>query len=127
MATLTKEYDKSLYENHSIVNPNLNEFDKIFDDYTTSHNRKLNIYFINCEFNFVFDNNFKLHIEVGYCHSKDDITKLKSYLLCWTENYKLQGYSFCKINEVIIKTISDKCNIAYKHHIDQPCKRSKED
>ena len=127
MATLTKEYYKSFYGNYSIVNPNLDEIDKLLDDYTTSHNSKLTIYFINCEFNLVFDNIFKIHIEIGYCHSKVDITKIKSYLLYWIDYYKLQGYSFCNINEMIIKTISDKCNITNEHCIDQPCKWSKED
>ena len=89
MATLTKEYDKSFYENYSIINPNLDEIEKILNDYITSYNRKFDIYFINCDLNLVFDNNFKIHIEIDYCQNKDYITKIKSCLLYWIiTNYK---------------------------------------
>ena len=121
IATLKKERYKSFYENYIIINPNLDEVDKILNDCITSHNKKLNIYFINCEFNLVFDNYFKIHIENNFCFNIDNITKIKSFLIYSIDYYKLQGYGFCNINEErIIKTISDECNITYKHYIDQP-------
>ena len=120
IATLRKEHDKSFYENYIIVNSNLDEIDKLVNDYITSHNKKFNIYFINCEFNLVFDNSFKVHIETNYCYNNDDITKIKGYLLYCIEYYKLQGYGFCNINEMIIKTISDKYNITYKYYNVEP-------
>ena len=89
IATLKKEHHKSFYENYIIINPNLDEIDKILNDYMTIHNKKFNIFFINCEFNLVFDNNFKIHIETNYCYNIDDITKIKSYLLYWIDYYKL--------------------------------------
>ena len=118
IATLTKEHDKSFYENYIIINPNLDEIDKILNDYVTSHNNKLNIYFINCEFYLVIDKNFK--IESNYCRNNDDITKIKGYLFYWIDYYKSQGHDFNHINKMIIKTINDKCNITYNHYINQP-------
>ena len=50
----------------------------------------------------------------------DDITKMKSYLLNWINYYKLQGYGFCNIKEMIFKTISDECIITYTHYITKP-------
>ena len=120
IATLTKEHDKSFYEKYTIINPNLDEIDKILNDYITKHNKKFDIYLINCDFDFVFDENFKIHIKTGYCHNKYDITKIKSCLLSRIDYYKIQGYVFCNINEMIIKTTNDKCNMTHKHYINQP-------
>ena len=47
MATLTKEYDKSFYENYSITNPNLNEIEKMLNDYITSYKKEFHVSFIN--------------------------------------------------------------------------------
>ena len=44
IATLTKEHDKSFYENYTITNPNLDEIDKILNDYITKHNKNFDIY-----------------------------------------------------------------------------------
>ena len=76
IATLTKKYDRSIYENYIIIIPILDEVDKILKDYITSRNNKFNIYisFINCEFFLVFDNIFEIHIETIYFYKKDDIT-----------------------------------------------------
>ena len=96
MATLKKEHDKSFYENFSNINPNLDKIDEILNDYITEHNKKFEIYFINCEFYLVFDNIFKKHIETYYCYNIEDdiISKIKNYLLYWIDYYKLQGYGF---------------------------------
>ena len=81
IATLKKEHDKSFYENYIIIIPNLDEIDKLLNDYITKHNKKFDIYFINCELNLVFDNNFKIPIGTYYCYNINDIITKKSYLL----------------------------------------------
>ena len=48
-------------------------------------------------------------------------------LIYWIQYYKLQGRGFCNIDEMNIKTISDKCNIAQKHYIKQPTQMIEED
>ena len=120
IATLTKEFDKSFYKIYTIINPNLNEVDKILNDYITKRNKNFDIYSIICEFDIVFDNNLKSNIETGYCLNIDDITEIKSLLLFWIEYYKLQGNSFCNIDKLIIKTIFDRCNMTYKEFMKQP-------
>ena len=62
IATLKKEHDKSFYENYIIINPDLDESDKILNDYITSHNKKFDVYYINCKVYLVFHNNFKICI-----------------------------------------------------------------
>ena len=59
IATSKIEHDQSFFENYIIINPNLVEMDKILNDCITSHIKNFNIYFINCDFNLVFDNNSK--------------------------------------------------------------------
>ena len=115
IAKMTKEHQK-----YTIINPNLDEIDKMLKDCITSQNKKFDIHFTNCEFNTVFDNNFKTQIDTNYFYNNDDITKTKSYFLYFIDFYKLQGYGYCNNDEMIIKTIGDKCIITYKHYIDQP-------
>ena len=76
IATLPKEYDRSIYENYIIIIPKLFEVDKILKEFIISRNNKFNIYvyFINCEFFLVFDNFLEIHIETKYFYKKDDIT-----------------------------------------------------
>ena len=86
----------------------------------TSYNRKFDIYAIRCQFFVVFANSFKIHIETDNCLNNDDLTKIKNYLLYWIDYYKSQGYSFCNINEMIIKTITDKHWMSHKIYIQYP-------
>ena len=117
MEFFSKVCDKFSIENYSINKPNLDEIDKILKDCVTSHNKKFDIYAIKCEFYLVFDNNFKIHKETNDFPNKDDITKIKSHLLYWIEYYKLQGYGLCNINEMIIKTVTDKYYMTRKLYI----------
>ena len=80
IATLKQEHDKSIYENFTIINPNLDEIDKILNVYNTEQNRKFDIILINCEFNLLSDNIFKKHIETNYCYNNDDITEINKEL-----------------------------------------------
>ena len=78
-ATLTKRYDKSFYKKYTTINPNLNEVDKILNEYITKHIKKFDVYLINCEFDIVFDNNLKTHIETSYCLNIVVISKKRSF------------------------------------------------
>ena len=69
---------KNLYENYTNNNVNLNEFDKKLNDYVINHNKKFDIYLVNCEFYLVFVNDCKIHIETNYCHNIEDITQIKN-------------------------------------------------
>ena len=110
LATFRKTYDRSLYKKYTINNINLNELDKILDDYITNHNKKFNFHFTNCEFVIEFDNTFIANIETNY-HYNDDITNIKSYLLYYTDCYESRGNKIYNINQMTINIISDRCNL----------------
>ena len=120
MDYLCQTCDEFIYDNYCINNPNLNDFDKIINNYVTSYKKKFNINSIKCDFYLVFNNDFKIHIETYYVHNKDDLTKIKTELLSWIEHLKFEGYSFCYINEMIIKTITDKHWMTYNSYMQQP-------
>ena len=58
VATLRKKKDKSLYKKSTTNNINLDEVDKILNDYISHHDTNYGIDFIICEFKKEFDNNF---------------------------------------------------------------------
>ena len=118
---MQKKNDLSLYNKYTINNINLDEVDKILKDYVTTQTKKFDLYLIICEFKIEFDIKFTTKRETNYLHNINDIiTKIKGYLLYWIDYYKLQGYGFRNINELIIKTFSDKCNITDEHYLNQP-------
>ena len=120
MDCLCQICDQFIYDEYSINNPNLNDIDKIINNYVTSYNRKFDINSIKCDFYLVFNDEFKIHIETYYVHNKDDLTKIKINLLSWIEHLKFEGYSFCHINEMIIKTITDKHWMTYNTYMQTP-------
>ena len=54
MDCLCRTCDQFIYDEYSINNPNLNDIDKIINNYVTSYNKKFNIYSIKCDFYLVF-------------------------------------------------------------------------
>ena len=120
MDWLCRTCDQFIYDEYSINNPNINDIDKIINNYVTSHNKKFDIYYIKCDFYLVFNDDFKIHIETYYVHNKDYLTKIKMNLLSWIDYLKFEGYSFCHINEMIIKTITDKHWMTYNTYMQTP-------
>ena len=55
IACLHKPDDKSLYIKYTNKNVNINEFDKIFNYYITTHNKKFDffIFIVNLEYNLI--------------------------------------------------------------------------
>ena len=47
IATLRKEHDESFSEHYIIINPNIDEIDKILNDYITNHIKKSDMYIYN--------------------------------------------------------------------------------
>ena len=115
----SKENDKYLYTKYIINNVKINEFDKIFNYYITTHNKKFDFYYIDCEFEILFENNYTANIEINY-HYNTDYINIKSYLLFYIDSCEINGYKFKNINHMIISTISCKCNMSYKHYINRP-------
>ena len=107
MEYLCQTCDKFIFAQYSINNPNLNDIDKIFNNYVTNYNKKFDIYFIKCDFYLVLNNDFGIHIDTYHVHNKNDLTKIETELLSWIGHFKFEGYSFCHINEMVIKSITD--------------------
>ena len=106
MDCLCRTCDQFIYDEYSINNPNLNDIDKIINNYVTRYNKKFDIYSIKCDFYLVFNDDFKIHIETYYVHNKDDLTKIKINLLSWIEHLKFEGYNFCHIIRGVRRVIS---------------------
>ena len=101
---------------------NFFEIDKLFNEYITHHNNKFDLYLINCEFKLEIDNDKTSHkkIYVLIYSYNTHIFDLKIYLLNCISYYILQGYKFHNIKQMIIRTISDRCNMTYKYYLEQP-------
>ena len=67
LATLRKRYDKSFYERYINNNIDSDEFDKLLNDYITTHSKKIYYSLLRCEFVVEFDNNFTINIQTNYC------------------------------------------------------------
>ena len=120
MDYLCKACNKFVYDEYSINNPNLNDIDKIINNYVTNYNKKFDKYSIKCDFYLVFNNDFGIPIKTHYVHNKDDLTKIKTELLSRIEHLNFEGYSFCHINEMIIKTINCKHWMTYTTYMQKP-------
>ena len=96
----------------------MDEVDKILKDYVTT-DKKIVFYFINCDFVIEFDDKITTNIETK-CIYNTDITKIKRCLLYDFYQFTSRGYKVCNINQMSIKTISDRCNMTYEHYLNQP-------
>ena len=111
--------DKCLYTKYIINNVKINEFDKIFIYYISTHNKKFDFYYIDCEFEILFDNNYTANIEINY-HYNTDYINIKSYLLFYFDSCEINGFKINNINHMIINTVSCMCNMSYNYYINQP-------
>ena len=107
----SEKNDKSSYTKYTINNVKIDEFDKIFIYYITTHKKKLDFYYIDCEFGIQFDNNYTANIEIIY-HYNTDYINIKSYLLFYIDSCESGGFKFSNINHMIINTISCMCNMS---------------
>ena len=73
LVTLRKKNDKSLYKTYTINNVNLDEVNKVLNDYISTHNKKFDFYFLSCEFVIEFYNNFIANIETNFFYNTDII------------------------------------------------------
>ena len=74
-----KVCNKFIIDNYTITNKNLDEIDKILNDYVTIYNKKFDKYAIRCQFLLVFANSFKIQIETDNCPKNNDLTKIKIF------------------------------------------------
>ena len=113
--SLIKDDNKFIYFKYIINNVDIDNFDKIFNNYITNHNKKIDFYYINCEFHIEFNYQL-LNIEINFHHNTDYIN-LKCLLFFYTESHSIKNF---KINQMIINTISCLCNMTYKYYLSMP-------
>ena len=117
--SLIKDDNKFIYFKYIINNVDNNNFDKIFNNYITNHNKKFHFYYINCEIQIEY--NYRLiNIEINFHHNTDYIN-LKCLLFFYTESHNIKNF---KINRMIINTISCLSNMAYKYYLLMPMSMS---
>ena len=112
---LLNKDNKNLYMKYIINNIDINEFDKIFNNYIISHNKKFDLYYINCEF-LIETNNDLINIEINF-HYNTDYINLRGYLFFYTQSREIKNFN---INQMIINTISCLCNMNYKYYLTNP-------
>ena len=113
--TLIKDDNKFIYMKYIVNKVNINNFEKIFNNYITNHNKKFDFYYINCEFQIETIDQL-LNIEINLHHNTDYIN-LKSYLFFYTESHNIKNFN---INQMIINTISCLSNMTYKYYLANP-------
>ena len=80
LSTFRKNYDNNLDKRYTFNSINPNDIDAILNDYVTTHNKKIDFSFINCEFKLEIDNDFTTNIETPFFYNTD-IIKIKRYLV----------------------------------------------
>ena len=114
-----KTCNRSIFENKSEYNINLDEFEKILNNHITAYNKKFDFFYLKCTFEILLNNNSTAIIEKIY-HYNIDRNNIKSYLLYYIDSCEMDGYKFNKINSLTNDILSCICNITYKHYMNQP-------
>ena len=115
LSSLVKNDNKFIYMKYIINKVNIDNFEKLFNNYITNHNKKFDFYYINCEFEIEFDDHIS-NIEINF-HYNTDYINLKRYLYFYTESHNIKNF---KINRMIINSISCLCNMSYKYYLNNP-------
>ena len=79
---------------HTNRNPDFFDRDKIFSDYITNHNKKIDLYLVKCVFQLAF-NNFFPHIKTEFEYNTS-LINLKISLLYWIKFFskRLKVFSY---------------------------------
>ena len=127
LATLRKKMIKVFHEKYTVININLDEFNKTINDYISIHIKNFDFCFLNCEFVIEVDNKFIAKIKTNYFHYTD-ISNINRHLLYDIVCFKSRGHKFYIINQTTINSISDRCNMSYELYMNQHlhvCERKK--
>ena len=113
LSTFQKQNDKNIYKKIIIDNIDLDNIDKILNDYIKLHNKKFVIYFVKCLFNIRFDDDI-YELDTIYVHN-NEIYKIVIQLLFFIDVMKSQGRIFINIDKMTIDINSDKCNMTEEY------------
>ena len=107
------ENDKNIYKKIIIDNIDLDNIDKILNNYINNHNKKFDTYFVKCLFNIDFDNNIN-ELDTIYVYNKESY-KIIIQLLFFIDMMKAEGKIFNNISQMIIIINSDLCNMSNEY------------
>ena len=79
ITTSRKEIGKTLCDEYTINNINLDEIERIFNDYISYKNKNFIFVFFRCEITLQLDNDFTENIKTMYLNNKD-IANIKNQL-----------------------------------------------
>ena len=114
LTTFQKDDDKSINKKIIIDNINLNDIDKVLNNYIDIYNKKFDFYWVRTSFNFLFsDNNIYVLNYIFICNK--EIYKIMMVLLYFIDILKINGKNFININQMTINIIFDKCNMTNKY------------
>ena len=113
LATFQKENDKNIYKKKFIDNIDLDNIDKILNNYINNHDKKFDIYFVKCLFNIDFDNNI-YELDTVYVYNKESF-KIIIQLLFFIDMMKTEGRNFYNISQMTIIINSDICNMTNEY------------
>ena len=97
----------------------MGEFDKKINIYIITHNKNLISILSIVNLKIEFDNNFTATIKANY-HYNTDTKNKNSYLLYYIDSCESGRYKFSNIEQLVTKTISDRCKMTYEYFINQP-------
>ena len=101
--------DKNIYKKIIIHNIDLDNIDKILNNYINNHGKKFDIYFVKCLFNIDFDNVI-YELDTVYVYNKESY-KIIIQLLFFIDMMKAEGRNFHNISQMTIIINSDICNM----------------
>ena len=109
LSNFQRENNKKISKKIIIDNIDLDNVDKILNNYINNHDKKFDSYFIKCLFNIDFDNNI---YELGtiYVYNKESY-KIIIQLLFFIDMMKAEGKNFNNICQMTIIINSDICNM----------------
>ena len=97
LATFQKEIDKNIYKKIVVYNIDLDNIDKILNNYINNHDKKFDIYFVKRLFNIDFDNNI-YELDTVYVYNKESY-KIITQLLYFFDKIKAEGKDFNNISQ----------------------------
>ena len=113
LATFQRENDKNIYKKIVIDNIDLDNIDKILNNYINNHDKKFDIYFVKCLLNINFDNNI-YELDTVYVYNNESY-KIIIQLVFFIDIMKTEGRNFHNVSQMIININSDISNMTNEY------------
>ena len=109
LSNFQRENDKNIYKKIIIDNIDLDNIDKVLNNYIDNHIKKFDIYFVKCLFNISFGNVI-YELDTVFVYNTESY-KIIIQLLFFIDMMKAEGRNFNNISQMTIIINSDICNM----------------